>query len=191
MGASLYRLSDVGMFDEIIAPLFSTRWGRRAGWGVMFGAALLILYTFSGMVANWQSDWVISRNHKSIANSAPVTDEVAKLIAQIPEQHLFGKQTLLVQNAILPITSLQLRLIGVIKTIPEKLSRVIISERGGNGKVFHLNESLSSGVTVHAIANDSVVLENGGRLEKLPLQRPPLTFLGMPKSFLQGKTQEG
>ena len=88
------------------------------------------------------------------------------------------------QSAILPVTSLQIRLIGVIKSTPDTFSRVIISESNQPGKIYSVGDSLpSSGVKIYAITAEGVILDNSGRLEKLPLQRTPLMFQGMPKSL--------
>lgn len=178
------------MFDEIITPLLSTSWGRRAGWALTLCMSILFAYTLISTLLTWRSDFIIVHSqHNNI--SAYDDDTASKLIAQIPNQHLFGKYATLDQNAILPITSLQLRLLGVIKAEPEKFSRVIISETGQPGKVFLMNDRLSCGVRVHEVIQDGVILDNGGRLEKLPLQRSSLSFQGMPKSMLaQQKTQE-
>lgn len=175
------------MLDEIIAPLFTTEWGRRTGWGVMISMLVLLIITFITTLFAWHSDVVITQDHKKINTTLP-NDEVAKLIAQIPEQHIFGK--IGSSNGRLPITSLQLRLVGVIKAVPEKFSRVIISEGGQPGKVYQVGDSLSGDVRINSIAPDGVVLDNGGRLEKLPLQRQPLLFQGKPKSLLPETKQE-
>lgn len=177
------------MFEEIIAPLFTTEWGRRTGLGVLVVAACLLLYTSISMFVTWRSDYLISHARTATSSaSASNSDNISKWIAQIPEHHLFGKFGAVTQG--LPVTSLQLRLVGVVKSIPEEDSRVIISEGGQPGKVYRVGDTLSSGVKVQAITEDGVVLENGGNLEKLPLQRPELEFQGKPKSLLNEEPAE-
>lgn len=176
------------MFNQLIEPLMTTEWGRRAGWSAMIGGSLLLVYLFTSTLSTWYGDLRMTSNQKHVTKNISAVDEVTKLIATLPDQHLFGKQGVIEQNAYLPVTSLQLRLVGVIKTESEKFSRVIISEAGQLAKVYQVGDSLSSGVRINAITQDGVILENSGHLEKLPLQRPKLSFNGMPKSLLP---QEG
>lgn len=171
------------MLNEIIAPLFTTEWGQRAGWAVLICAALLFTGTFFQTLYNWHDDVVIIKTHPHSAKTTLGDEAVMQMIQQIPDQHLFGS------NQALPITSLQIRLVGVIKAVPEALSHVIISEEGKPGKVYQVGDTLpSSGVKIHSITQDGVVLENDGHLEKLPLQRTPLQFQGEPKPLLPAET---
>lgn len=172
------------MFDEIIAPLLTTEWGRRAGWGVMICMAVLLFVTVIETLSTWHSDFVITRTQHG-PNKSISMNELTKLITKIPDEHIFGKYGAL---SGVPVTSLQLRLIGVIKSVPEKDSRVIISESGQPGKVYQVGDILSSGVKIYSIAPDGVILDNGGRLEKLPLRRSPLNFQGKPKALLPSGT---
>lgn len=174
------------MRDDIIAPLFETEWGRRIGLGILVGMVLLLLYTAVSSLFTL---------YASFSSKTPVaqvvskdTDNAGNLITRIPDYHLFGGA--LGQGAV-PITSLQLHLIGVIKADPEKFSRVIISERSKAGKVYQVGDNVTSGVSVYSISADGVILQNGGRLEKLPLQRIPLMFQGMPKSVLHNEPAQG
>ncbi len=180
------------MVEEILSPLFTTEWGRRAGLGVVIIAGFLLFITIIQSLFTWHADFILSRSAtvSSAANKHNEND-VGQLIAHIPDRHLFGRQGIVEKGDVLPITSLQLHLMGVIKAVPETLSRVIISEHGQPGKVYQIGDTLPSGVTIEAITKDGVILENGGRLEKLPLPRLPLNFQGMPKSLIsKDRTQE-
>ncbi len=170
------------MIDELLSPLFTTTWGRRAGWGVLIIMVVLIFIAFIQALFTWYGDIALMQSHSNQnKNTAQENDQLAKQIAQIPEWHLFGKQG---ESTILPVTSLQIHLVGVIKATPEQFSRVIISESNQPGKIYGIGDTLpSSGVKIYAITSEGVVLDNGGRLEKLPLQRTPLIFQGMPKSL--------
>lgn len=171
------------MFQEITTPLFTTTWGHRAAWGALVCFVGLSLYAGFDDVMTWREDWQAVQTKPTVDVKLPATDETAKQIAALPDYHLFGGAP--EQSAILPITSLQLRLVGVIQAEPERFSRVIISEEGKPGVVYQVGDTLSSGVKVHQIVKDGVVLDNSGRLEKLPLQRTPLQFQGMPKPLLE------
>lgn len=168
------------MFDELIAPLFTTGWGRRVAWGSMITLLGLVILCVMMMLYSWRQDYILVHTQPKQVAKLTQTDTAGKLIAQLPDQHIFGNRA----AVDLPITSLQLRLIGVIKSEPEKFSRVIISEGGKPGKVYQVGDTLSGEVKINLITKDGVVLENGGRYEKLPLQRTPLQFQGMPKPLL-------
>src|SRR5579871_1472021 len=101
------------MFDEIIAPLFTTEWGRRAGWAAMICMSLLLFWTLIATLYTWRSDFVLTHGQLAVASQLNSGDELGKLIDQIPSQHIFGQSG--AKGPALPVTSLQLRLVGVIK----------------------------------------------------------------------------
>ena len=171
------------MVDELLSPLLTTEWGRRTGLGVSIGMGILAIILFVHTLFTLYSDIRLAQSHtQPSGNSLQTNNQLASLITQLPEWHLFGKYGVVEQSAILPVTSLQIRLIGVIKSTPEKFSRVIISEENQPGKIYSTGDTLpSTGVRIYAITQEGVVLDNSGRLEKLPLPRPPLIFQGMPK----------
>lgn len=173
------------MVDELLSPLLTTAGGRRAGLALLVAMVILIFITLIQTVLTWRSDSQLIKAHSNQnVTSSQASDRIAKLISQLPEWHLFGKYGVVEQSAILPVTSLQIRLVGVIKSTPEKFSRVIISESNQPSKVYSIGDTLSSsGVKIYAITAEGVVLDNSGRLEKLPLPRTPLMFQGMPKSL--------
>lgn len=173
------------MLDELTAPLFVTEWGRRAGIVTVVILLSLLLLLSVTSITQWQKDFVLSKKSSGVLAAAH-TENVVKLIDQIPAVHVFGKAG--AQG--LPITSLQLRLLGIIKAVPNKYSRVIISEKNQPGKVYQVGDILSSGIRVYEINDDSVVLDNGGNLETLPLERPGLEFQGKPKSLLGNDVPE-
>ena len=99
------------------------------------------------------------------------------MIASIPDEHLFGKA--FSKSGDVPITNLQLRVTGIVKVQDEEngsYSKAYISISGQPSKIYQVGDSLPYGVKVYAISHDTVILENGGRLEKLPLPREKLVF---------------
>lgn len=178
------------MVEDIIAPLFTTRWGQRCGRGAVLVLSLFLIYLLITTLITWRADFLILHGQQPITQTA-AKDDMTKWIASIPQQHIFGAPGQMEQQKVLPVTSLQLRLMGVIKADPEKFSRVIISEGGKPGKVYGIGDTLpASGVRINAITPDGVILENGGRLEKLPLARQPLQFQGMPKPLLNDEQSQ-
>lgn len=171
------------MFEELLSPLLVTQWGRRTGIAIMLGMFLLILVTFVQGILSWKSDIQLAQSN-GIKNDAreAAAKQLTQWIAAIPDWHLYGKYGVTTAAEILPVTSLHIKLVGVVKATPDSDSSVIISEENGTGKVYRVGDVLpASGVKVHAISEDGVILENAGRLEKLPLQRAQLEFQGMPK----------
>lgn len=174
------------MFDELVSPLFTTQWGRRTGALILALMLFLIVVTFFQMIWEWRSDIKLATPTETQHNDqAQAANQLAELITQIPEWHLYGKYGVLAQTEVLPVTSLQIKLVGVIKATPDSESRVIISEENGSGKVYKKGDTLpTSGVQVYGISDDGVILDNSGRLEKLPLHRRALHFKSMPQSIL-------
>lgn len=160
------------MVDELLAPLFTTVWGRRAGLGVSASMILLLCVIFVGMILTWRADFKLAQRHVSVSPvEAPPTHTLSQLIAQIPEKHLFGGHNLVGQSDAIPLTSLQLQLLGVIVAVPEEFSKVIISEAGQPGKIYRLGDNLTDDVKISAITRDGVVLDNAGHLERMSLLR--------------------
>lgn len=179
--------SPVIILEELAAPLLTTEWGKRLGWIMLVAIGLLVLFSLISMPYDWYSDIKLAKARAAAAKNQPAVDQVALLSKKIPDFHLFGIGPGGASTDTIPITSLQIKLVGVIKAVPESASRVIISESNQPGKVYQVGDKLTSGVKVYAITTDGVILQNGTRLEKLPLQRSNLIFQGMPKQLLQGE----
>jgi hypothetical protein len=56
------------------------------------------------------------------------------------------------------------------------ISKAYISISGQPGKIYQIGDNLPYGVKVYDITPDTVILENDGHLEKLPLPREKLLF---------------
>jgi type II secretory pathway component PulC len=173
------------MFDDIIAPLLATEWGRRSGYAAAALSCLLLLTTFIDLPLSWHKDYKLAHNPAAAMNkNLQLNSQALALIAQIPNQHLFGISG---RSTDIPITSLQIRLVGIVQAVPAGQSRAIISIAGQPAKIYQVGDTLTGDVRITAITQESVLLENGNQTEKLPLARPPLSFEGMPKNLLPGE----
>jgi type II secretory pathway component PulC len=166
------------MLEDIIAPLLSTKWGHYGSLAAIFTISLLLLITFIEIPLTWRNDFIMTQATPATLGKASqvLADESLVLIKQIPNWHLFGSPPLAAYLTTLPITSLQLHLVGIVQAVSANRSRAIISIAGQPGKIYQPGDTLVAGVKINRIAADNVTLENGGRLEKLPLARPPLLF---------------
>jgi type II secretory pathway component PulC len=168
---------------EMLAPIISSEKGRYVSLGVLALAAALVLIALFNTFSTWYGDFRLSQQHPTTL-AALNDNEEAGLIANIPDQHLFGQQSV-EDTDFLPVTSLQLRLTGVIIQAHNNLSRVIISEGGQPGKIYSIGEEVAAGIKINAINDDGIVLEHGGHFEKLPLARTGLTFNDKPQTIWQ------
>lgn len=132
---------------------------------------LLVGSTLFYSLWQWHTDWLFTHQPVPVTTQAAKTNETSLLIAAIPKEHLFGKS---VANDV-PITNLQFRVTGIVKSDNES-SKAYISIANQPSKIVRTGDSLPYGVKVYAITKDAIILENEGRLEKLPLPREPLEF---------------
>lgn len=169
------------MYEELLSPLFSFSWGRRVVLFAFFSLWILIFGTVVAMVVKWNQDARLANFKPKVMQNIASNARLDDLIVAIPTWHLFGASV----TGALPITSLQITLLGINQAVPANASTVILSEENQSGKVYRVGDMLAvSHVTVYSITMDGVVLKNGERLEKLLLNRPPLLFKGLPESFL-------
>lgn len=146
---------------------------QRYLMAIAAGLALLVMMTLCYDISAWYFDWKLA--HQTLTAKVKIDDSSARLIASIPNQHLFG----LSETGEMPITNLQLRVTGIAReanAMGENVSKAYISIAGSPSKIYQVGDSLPDGVKINDIKPDTVILENGGRLEKLPLPREPLQF---------------
>ncbi|EKD71207.1 MAG: hypothetical protein ACD_46C00246G0006 [uncultured bacterium] len=140
---------------------------------VLLSVSTLIMFFYASW--QWRNDWIIA--HQEIVNTSLSTiDDTQEMIASIPKAHLFGQSF---TNGEVPISSLQLRVTGIVKIDPEQednKSKAYISIQGQPSKIYEKGDDLPYGVKVYDITSDAVILENNGHLEKLPLPREKLEF---------------
>ena len=130
----------------------------------------------------WYQDWIYIQQPLPTISSSLQNNDGANLLAAIPHAHLFGQSEQKMGE--IPITNLRLRVTGIVKTNNIfSPSKAYIAIDGEPSKIYRIGDQLPDGVTIHAITNDIVVLENAGRLEKLPLPRLTLQF--KPLDFVQ------
>jgi general secretion pathway protein C len=136
---------------------------------------LLVAFTLFYTLWQWRSDWILAHQSAASIPVAVKADESVDRIAALPSEHLFGKAA----GGEVPITSLQLRVTGIVKIHTSDTgtqSKAYISISGQPSKIYQVGDSLPYGVKVYDILPNAVILENDGRLEKLPLPREKLTF---------------
>lgn len=137
----------------------------------------LALLTLGLSIWQWHKDWVTAHPQVSFKDNHVNTDETTVMIAAIPEEHIFGQAFSKIGQV--PITNLQLRVTGIVKTESEQTgtqSKAYISISGQPSKIFQVGDSLPYGVKVYDIISNAIILENKGHLEKLPLPREKLEF---------------
>jgi general secretion pathway protein C len=143
--------------------------------------AIVAFFLIGYSLWRWHGDWVIAHQPLTAKPTLNATDETATMIAGIPDDHLFGNTYS--KNGDVPISDLQLRVTGIVKVENEtstSVSKAYISISGQPSKIYQVGDSLPYGVKVHEITADAVILENGSRLEKLPLPREKLEFKPRP-----------
>lgn len=142
-------------------------------------SALLGLFLFLTLligIRQWHADWSLTHQPAESAHIS-TKNESAEMIAAIPGEHIFGQNLSGSDDA--PVTNLQMRVTGIVKVDAENansVSKAYISISGQPGKVYQVGDSLPYGVKVYDITADTVILENDGHLEKLPLPREKLEF---------------
>lgn len=140
---------------------------------VVATAATLVLSLFY-VLWLWYGDWLIA--YQTLPQAADQSNhETQNLIASLPNAHLFGQS--LTGNV--PISNLQFKITGIAKVdhpTENNTSKVYISVSGQPSRIYEVGDTLPYGVKVYDITDDTVILENDGHLEKLPLQRAPLEF---------------
>lgn len=135
----------------------------------------LTVLTLGYSVWQWQSDWRLAHQEIAAPAASGGHDQTGAMIAEIPNEHLFGQGMTRLGEA--PVTNLQLRVTGIVKMENDShASKAYISFASGPSKIYQAGDSLPYGVKVYAITEDAVILENDGRIEKLPLPREQLRF---------------
>lgn len=96
---------------------------------------------------------------------------------QIAQWHLFGKTPGNLpapkkKAVIAPKTRLKLELLGVFSDMKTGDGWAIISEKGGNHKIYRIGAELPGNAILQSVESNRVTLERNGRYESLPLKKP-------------------
>lgn len=153
---------------------FPVQLNQRHLLGGVASLGVIVCATFIYVAGAWYLDWQLA--HQVVKPVVKLdSDANARLIASIPKQHLFG----LAPTGDMPVTNLQLRVTGIAREAnsnSENVSKAYISIAGAPSKIFQVGDSLPDGVKIYDITPTTVILENAGQLEKLPLPRTKLEF---------------
>lgn len=150
-------------------------------WGLGLGLGLCLVTTLFFGLHTLASDWSLIHQTSTLAITPPQSN--AALEADIANCHLFGQN--LTADGELPVTNLDCRVTSISKVFNEKgndVSSAIIAIAGTTDKRYQVGDALPDGVKIVSIEANAVILENDGRLEKLPLPRTQLNFQPAPRS---------
>lgn len=139
------------------------------------GASLLLCLFVFHTASVWRADWRLA--HEALPEAAIAPDQTNELVEALPSAHLFGQS--LTDSDQMPITNLQLLVTGIVKIEGGQsgtISKAYISMKGEPSKIYQVGDMLPYGVKVYEITSDTVILENEGHFERLPLPRETLQF---------------
>jgi type II secretory pathway component PulC len=124
--------------------------------------------------------------------SLQISDQQAVTLDRVINVHLFGVVPVKVEKQVeepkvqivdAPKTRLNLTLTGIVSGHSPELGFAMIEvSRGETSVVTVGNEIGKTGVTLHAIEADHVLINHQGKIEKLPLEREALGLGGTPDS---------
>ena len=155
---------------------FAIRLNQQATLILSTVLLLLLILTASLTSYYWYQDWQLT--HQPMPSAPPLnTEDNSQIIEAIPQGHLFGKA--LEKRTEVPVSSLQLKVTGIATTTGDAAlthSKAYISTSGQPSKIYKVGDEVTYGVKIHDITPFAVILENNGKLEKLPLPRESLEF---------------
>jgi len=154
--------------------LITSKWQQKLLLITMIVLFIAVFITAVYSIWQWRNDWILA--HQSTATPPVFTksNQDENIINTLPDRHLFGKSASPSLTNV-PISSLQLSVTGIIK-MNDGQSKVSISRAGAPSKIYKVGDVVTSGVKIYDITADTIVLENDGRMEKLPMVREKLQF---------------
>ena len=128
--------------------------------------------------------WTLFTSNSTTTNTPPTVTTAPKLVkppppkpdygSQIARLHLMGKASLenstILADKNAPDTSLNLKLNGVL-ALGGGEGFAIIQNETKKHKFYQIDEEITSGVTLHSVFSDYVLLNRAGRTEKLSLPK--------------------
>ena len=118
-------------------------------------------------------------------HSLPPQNNPSYQLPRILNAKLFGapaKAKPVVVQAVVPKTQLSLQLHGMVGSDDPNLARALISIGGKLPRSFGVGEAITqTDATIHRIEKDQVLLDRGGQLERLTLNRKQLNPASPPQ----------
>lgn len=81
----------------------------------------------------------------------------------------------------IPSSILDLKVVGILKSIPASSSQVIIQLSDGREKIYQINDRLPGNAKIIRITSDYILINRQGKIEKLTLKKLELKFNNPPK----------
>lgn len=130
------------------------------------GVIVLILVTTSIKILQLKKNHALLTQQKTSAT----LKQIPTLISahEIVTWHLFGKAPIIANNY--PLTSLPLKLVGVLASNNNQHALAIIESVGEKAKVYGVAEQLPGGGKIQQIIVDAVIIDTNGELTQLPLE---------------------
>lgn len=155
-------------------------WGKQQQWGapVRWAIAVLLVVALAYVLA--QTVWLlwygpsepVPANSKARLEVSLSGDARTLSQAQIDNWQLFGSYEPVASTANdkptdAPETRLRLALLGVFQNADTKRATAIIAEKGKEGELYHIGDSIPGNAKLEEVYPDRVILRRAGRLETL------------------------
>lgn len=155
-------------------------WGQYQQWGkpVRWLLAVLLVIALAFVLA--QTFWLlwygpnepIPSNSKTRLQVASAGQTVSLSQSQVDSWQLFGsfEQEAAAQSdkpTDAPETRLRLELLGVFQTADTEKASAIIAEKGKEGELYRIGDSIPGNASLEEVYPDRVILRRAGRLETL------------------------
>lgn len=124
-------------------------------------SALLLIWTISQTINTLRE----YRYTTSTPPSHSVSGHGNRLVNNTLAAKLFGEYKEDVQAT--PVTALNWKLRGIFKSSDRKHSNVIVENSEGEASQYRIGDEIESGITVHDILSDRVILKRNGKYEAL------------------------
>ncbi len=155
-------------------------WGKQQQWGAPLRWVIAVLLVVALAYVLAQTVWLLwygpsepvpantgTRLEVSSSGDAPPLTQ-----AQIDNWQLFGNYEPVASTGNdkptdAPDTRLRLELLGVFQNADTKRATAIIAEKGKEGELYHIGDSIPGNAKLEEVYPDRVILRRAGRLETL------------------------